>query len=311
MTLDPTMLANTSRPEPAVFHRRGDPNDLRLGEVVSADPADYAAADVVLLGYPEDEGVRRNGGRPGAARAPHEIRRFLYRLPSPRATPRIFDLGDTIPRSSLEETHAAHQDTVARVIADGKRLVVLGGGNDVSYPDCAGLAAAAGPPLAITVDAHFDVRADTPRNSGTPYRQLLDEGLLAPARLYELGSQPFANSPTYAAHLRERGVAVIPLTELRMAGVAATVEAILTRHDEPPLFWGFDMDAVRAADAPGVSAPNPLGMAGEELCRLAAIAGAEPRTRLIELSEVNPVYDVDGRTCRLAAVAIWYALFPQ
>src|SRR5690606_1186581 len=159
--------------------------------------------------------------------------------------------------------------------------------------------------------AHLRGRPDARRTSGTPYPPLPDEGLLARARLCELGSQPFANSSIYAAHLRERGVPVIPLAELRAAGFAATVEGILARHDEPAVFWGFDMDVVRAADAPGVSAPNPLGMAGEELCRLAAIAGAEPRTRLIELSEVNPEYDVDGRTCRLAAVAIWHALFPQ
>jgi arginase family enzyme len=31
--------------------------------------------------------------------------------------------------------------------------------------------------IAINIDAHFDVRADNPRNSGTPYRQLLEEKL--------------------------------------------------------------------------------------------------------------------------------------
>ena len=61
--------------------------------------------------------------------------------------------------------------------------------------------------------------------------------------------------------------------------------------------------AVCAADAPGVSAPNPTGMRGEELCQIAAFAGAHPRTRVLEFSEVNPPYDIDLRTCRLAAVA--------
>jgi formiminoglutamase len=49
-------------------------------------------------------------------------------------------------------------------------------------------------------------------------------------------------------------------------------------------------------------------MSGEEFCTLMELAGAEPRTRLIELSEVNPAFDVDLRTCRLAAVALWHAL---
>jgi arginase family enzyme len=37
--------------------------------------------------------------------------------------------------------------------------------------------------LALNVDAHFDVRADSPRNSGTPYRQLLEEGKLKVPRI--------------------------------------------------------------------------------------------------------------------------------
>ena len=74
------------------------------------------------------------------------------------------------------------------------------------------------------------------------------------------------------------------------------------------LFWGFDLDVVRAADAPGVSAPNPIGMTGDELCQTAAIAGSDPRTRIVEFTEVNPNYDVDGRTARLTAIAVWHVL---
>lgn len=302
-------MALVRRPDPAHLYRRDDPHDQRLGELVQTDLAAYPAARVVLLGFPQDEGVRRNRGRPGAALAPAAIRQALYRLSSGMLTPpTLFDLGDSIGGPTLEASHAAHQAVVEGVLRDGKRLIVLGGGNDVAYPDCAGLAAVVGAMLAFNIDAHFDVRADRPCNSGTPYRQLLEEGWLAPACFYQLGSQPFANSPVYARYLHERGVRVIGLAELRAAGIAATLEAILAQHSERAIFWGLDLDVVRAADAPGVSAPNALGMAGEEFCRLAAIAGAEPRTRLIEISELNPVYDLDGRSSRLAAVAIWHAL---
>jgi formiminoglutamase len=49
-------------------------------------------------------------------------------------------------------------------------------------------------------------------------------------------------------------------------------------------------------------------MRGEEFCLLAGLAGAEPRSRLLEVSELNPAYDIDGRTARLAAAAIWHFL---
>lgn len=302
------LFALTARPDAALFYRRGDPNDARLGELARSDPAAYAAAQVVILGCPQDEGVRRNQGRPGAAAAPAAIRAALYRLgvAGLEQLP-IFDLGDTLIQAELEATHALQRQIVAQLIGDGKRLIVLGGGNDMSYPDCAGLADAASPVLALNVDAHYDVRADTPRNSGTPYRQLLEEGLLAPERLIELGGQPFANSPTYNGYLRERGVRAYSLRAARAHGLAALIGELL-QAKAAAIFWGLDMDVVRAAESPGVSAPNPLGMSGEELCLIAELAAADPRTRLIEISELNPAYDIDGRTARLAAVAIWHAL---
>jgi formiminoglutamase len=294
------------RPDPALLYRRDDPSDPRLGEVVACDHADYAACRVVILGCPQDEGVRRNRGRPGAARAPEAIRRCLYRMSAGQIPPgALLDLGDLHIQPELEATHALQRAVVRRLVADGKRLVVLGGGNDISYPDCAGLVDAVGEALAINLDAHFDVRSDARRNSGTPYRQLLDEGLIRPDAFYELGAQPFAASPVYEAYLRALGVAVVYAPELRAAGVANTLRAILTRHTQPAVFWGLDMDVVRCADAPGVSAPNPLGIPGEDLCAAAATAAADPRGRLLEISEVNPSHDIDDRTARLAAAAVW------
>ncbi|MBX0326264.1 formimidoylglutamase [Oscillochloris sp. ZM17-4] len=302
---DTALFAATARPDSALRYRRDDPHDPRLGELVAADPAEYAAAQVVILGCPQDEGVRRNRGRPGAAGGPAAIRAALYKLGVAGLEGlRLFDLGDTRIQPDLEATHELHRALVRRVIADGKTLVALGGGNDISFPDCAGLADAAGPTLAINVDAHYDVRADTPRNSGTPYRQLLEGGHVAPGHFVELGGQPFANSAAYGRYLAERGARAFSLRQARAAGLAALVREIL-EAEAASVFWGVDMDVVRAADAPGVSAPNPLGMSGEELCLLAELAGAEPRSRLLEVSELNPAHDIDGRTARLAAVAIW------
>lgn len=296
-------------PDQALFFRKGDPHDRRLGELVRAGPAGYAGAAAVILGCPTDEGVRRNGGRPGAAEAPAAIRRCLYRLGVAGLEGlAICDLGDTPPADDLEATHARHRATVARVIGDGKRLITLGGGNDLAYPDVAGLADAAAPVLAINVDAHYDVRADRPRNSGTPYRQLLDEGHVAPRAFAVLGAQPFANAPAYTAYLAERGAQVVSLREARLRGLVAAARGLLADSHEGAVFWGLDMDVVNAAEAPGVSAPNALGMSGHELCALAELAGADPRTRLVELSEVNPRYDIDDRTARLAAVVLWHVL---
>ncbi|TVR20896.1 MAG: arginase [Anaerolineaceae bacterium] len=300
----------TQRPSPDLLYRRDDGYDIRWGEAVRTDAADYSRADVVLLGLPQDEGVRRNRGRVGARHAPSAIREYFYRTVA-RTDITLFDAGDTRISDglTLEAIHERHQAIVAQIIADGKTLIVLGGGNDTSYPDCAALAQATdSQPLAFNIDAHFDVRADTPRNSGTPYRQLLEGGFIRADGFFEIGYQPFANPPAYHDYLREKGVQTFPLAAVRGEALPALLRRLLAESDANAVFWGVDMDVVRASDAPGVSAVNPTGLSGEALCTVATIAGAEERTRLFEITEVNPHYDVDGRTSRLASAAIWHFL---
>jgi len=305
-----TRLTGTRPTDPALYFSRNDAGDPRLGDRVNRGNGTYAEAAVVILGCPQDEGVRRNGGRPGAAQAPAEIRRALYKMTVAGLDGLgLHDAGDVAPLATLEETHAALQAAVARLLADRKRVVVLGGGNDISYPDCAALAGQAGDVLAFNIDAHFDVRPNAERNSGTPYRQLLEEALLKAHRFFELGSQPFCNAAEHARYLHEKRAHVVPLDDLRAKGAARVVRRALREASKAKaVFWGFDMDVVNAAEAPGVSAPNPLGLSGAELCELATLAGAEPRTRIVEFTEVNPAFDIDGRTARLAAAAIWHYL---
>jgi formiminoglutamase len=300
----------TQRPDETLLFRRDDPYDVRWGEKVRTRPADYAASEVVLLGFPQDDGVRRNGGRVGAKAAPNAIRRCFYRTVAAEM-PVLFDMGNTRidEGMTLEDMHERHHQLVRQILDDSKVLIVLGGGNDTSYPDCAALADSSGtPPLAFNIDAHFDVRADQPRNSGTPYRQLLEAGHLRAEAFFEIAYQPFANSPAYKAYLAEKGVRAFALDAVNETGISALLLGLLRESSAATVFWGLDMDVVRGSDAPGVSALNPTGLSGEAFCAAASVAGSERRTRLFEITEVNPAYDIDERTCRLAGAAIWYFL---
>jgi formiminoglutamase len=238
-----------------IYYSRGDANDPRMGECVArTTPGHYGEAQVVLIGCPQDEGVRRNFGRPGAAQAPQEIRRALYRLTvNGLENLRLLDLGDIVIQQRLEQTHALLQQWVQKLIEDGKRVIVLGGGNDISYASCSALSLATPSMMAFNVDAHFDVRENQPCNSGTPYRQLIEEGFLKPSMFYEIGFQPALNSAVYAEYLRAKGVNTCSLAGLREIGVSATFKrALRKRASFEAIFWGFDLDVVCAADAPGV-----------------------------------------------------------
>ena len=293
-----------------LFFSRGDAMDPRMGDLALREPGHYDQAQVVLLGCPQDEGVRRNRGRVGAAEAPAGIRRAFYRYPVSEAHEglRLLDLGDIVPGESLEATHDRLHGVVRQCLRDGKKVVILGGGNDISYPDCSALAAEVASVLAFNIDRHLDVRADQPRNSGTPYRQLLEEGWLKPEGFHEVGINSFANSLPYRRYVEGLGVGVHYLDQLRQAGAGATVAALAAASSAQGLFFGFDLDVVRAAEAPGVSDASPMGLTAKEVCEIADVAARDPRTRVVELTEVNPTYDRDGITCKLAANIIMRAL---
>src|SRR5262245_48853496 len=73
-------LLDRLRPPELIFVR---PDDPRLGEVIvpwNGDVTTISAGRAVLIGFPQDEGVRRNGGRPGAGEAPGQIRRWLAQM---------------------------------------------------------------------------------------------------------------------------------------------------------------------------------------------------------------------------------------
>lgn len=299
----------TTRPKPESFFRKNDENDVRLGEIVSTKPEDYAASEIVILACPQDEGVKRNGGRTGAALAPEAIRAQFYKLTNFEIGAKIFDLGDTIIQPSLEATHDAHTRIARQILEDGKTIIILGGGNDVSYADGRAMSEIFGANdwIALNIDAHFDVRGDALRNSGTPYRQLLEENLIAPQNFHEIAWQAHGNSPVYFEYLKSKGVNLLSLEEFRDSDLE--IQDLISKNCSPlaarrSLFFGFDVDAVRASDAPGVSAASPIGLTAEEFVGLAKLAGENERTKIIEFTEMNPNYDIDNRTAKLVAVAM-------
>lgn len=299
-------------PNPDLFFSRKDPNDPRLGEVVRTRPEDYASSRIVILGCPQDEGVRRNGGRVGSAAAPAAIREQFYKLTTNNIRWNLFDLGDLDVSCTLEEIHDRLSDVVEQVLKDDKRLIILGGGNDISYADGRAMARVFGNAgwIGVNVDSHLDVRIADERNSGTPYRQLLDEGLIVATSFYEVGYQSHLASPVYYDYIRNLGVNRISLELLRSRAEAdlelkeSIREKFIKHSTTLSTFFGFDMDAVRSADAPGTSAPSPLGLRAGEFIQLVKYAASLANTRIIEFSEVNPNFDIDGRTSKLVAIGM-------
>ncbi|HQU86637.1 MAG TPA: arginase family protein, partial [Pyrinomonadaceae bacterium] len=117
--------------EDKLFYKKNDRHDVRLGEIVPQ--TNYEDAKIVIVGCPQDEGVKISGGRSGSAKAPAAIREQFYQLTPFGISAKICDLGDVSFNESIEKTHQNLNLVVDKVLKDGKKLLVLGGGNDISY----------------------------------------------------------------------------------------------------------------------------------------------------------------------------------
>jgi formiminoglutamase len=297
----------------------GRPDDPRLGNTIVAWNGDLAALTpgrAVLVGFAQDEGVRRNHGRPGAARAPQEIRRFLSRLTTtdPAADINLsrlppLDAGNVRIQGSLEATQDALAEVIGAILASGAVPIVLGGGHETAYGHFLGHVAAGKKVGIVNIDAHLDVRPcpDGKGTSGTPFRQALEHPQRPlPGRRYVcLGAQPHAVSREHLDDVRRRGGVVGWCDEVKGALGQHFMREIDRMAPEGPVFVTVDADAVQAADLPGVSAPNPLGLSGAEVAACARLAGRSAAVASFDLVEINPLFDRDGQSARWAALVVW------
>jgi formiminoglutamase len=150
----------------------------------------------------------------------------------------------------------------------------------------------------INIDPHLDVRETI--GSGMPFRALIEAHHLEPARFTTLGAGRFTNSRAHSDWLASRGGTITPITALLRDPAAAIKTAL--NHAGHRAFVSFDLDALDAAFAPGVSAINPAGLSPLIAAALCEAAGADPRVQHFDLMELSPPHDPDGRTARLAAL---------
>jgi formiminoglutamase len=278
------------------------------------DAAALRPGRAVLLGFPQDEGVLRNGGRVGAAEAPAEIRRWLGRMTPwdgesgadlSRFPP--LDAGDISIGGSLEETQAALGEVVAGFLSAGMVPILLGGGHETAFGHYLGYVAAGRPVGIINLDAHLDLRPliDGKGHSGSPFRQALEHSTqpLPGQRYVCLGAQPHAVSREHWQYAQERGCVVRWRDELQpslshhLAGELARLGG--------KVFVTLDADVVQLADVPGVSAPNPSGLPGRAVLQAVRLAGRSDAVSSFDLVEINPRFDRDGQSARWAALVIW------
>jgi formiminoglutamase len=287
------------------------PHDPRLGRILGSRLGKDEAPRAVLVGFPSDEGVRRNGGRVGAAGGPKAIRPALYRLTADPLSEefedllgRTRDLGDLEISRNLEFDQQHLGEALSPYLEQGAFAIVLGGGHETSYGHFQGYARENHRVEILNWDAHADVRElkDGKGHSGSPFRQAIEDPSGTCRRYTVAGLQPHAVARAHLDYVKKHGGA--------FWREEVTREAIdeLYRGMGGPTMVSFDLDAVTDAEAPGVSAPTSAGLSTELWLAAANAAGRCPAVTSADVVELNPAVDRDGQTARLAALTVWCLL---
>lgn len=286
-----------------------DADDPRVGSLIGTG-ATLDDAAVVLVGFPTDEGVRRNGGRPGAADGPNAIRQALWTLtPDPENCEafaellrQTFDLGNVAVTGDLE----ADQEKLARVLAahlaNQTIAIVLGGGHETAYGHFLGYVRAGQRVGILNWDAHPDVRPlrDGRGHSGSPFRQALQHPMDRCRGYTVAGLNPPSVASSHLDYLTKRGGTACFSTSISFSKIDALYAAC-----EDSTLVSFDLDAVDQAAAPGVSAPATAGLSPRLWLHAAYQAGVCSTVTSIDVVELCPPHDIDSRTARLAARTVW------
>jgi formiminoglutamase len=268
--------------------------------------AESGTAPVALVGAPMEAGSVTPGRcdlAPATIR--HTLRRFsTYDVETGAELElALRDAGDAVVAGlSPADGFAPIVEKLRAATADHDLTLLLGGNNAVTRPAAHGL----GPPLErvglITLDAHFDLReTDQGLSNGNPVRALLEDGLPG-ANICQIGLAPFANTARMHQDAQAAGIGVWTIADCRKQGVLAILKQALARLDQAEaIIVDFDIDVVDRAQCPGAPGARPGGMPVDMFFAAARFLAAQPRVRLVDLTEFDPSLDVGDVTALTAA----------
>ena len=266
--------------------------------------------DVALVGVPLDCGT---SNRAGSRYGPRQIRAESvlvrpYAMATGAAPFDSFQVADTgdvaLNAYNLEKSIALIEAHFDGLLATGAKTIAMGGDHTIALPILRAQARRHGPLAVVHVDAHADMNDHMFGESithGTIFRRAIEEGLIDPTAMVQIGLRATGYAAEDFDWARERGVRVVAAEDCwyrSLEPLMAEVREQIGR--EGPVYLSFDIDGLDPSVAPGTGTPEPAGLMasqGNEIIRglfgLNLIAA--------DLVEVSPPYDTTGNTALLAA----------
>ncbi len=285
---------------------------LPYDENFEADPP-----DIGVIGIPYDMGVTN---RPGPRHGPREVRNqssLMRRInqatgASPFEAAIVKDIGDAWikrPFDGVESAHGEIQAHFERVKAAGIVPLTCGGDHSISLPILRALAKD-GPVGMIHIDAHCDTGDDymgSRFHHGAPFKIAVDEGLLDPTRVAQIGIRGSLYDPSMWQFSFDSGMRVMMIEEVEDKGWKTCIEEAMAFVGDGPVYVSFDIDSLDPSIAPGTGTPEAGGLTMREAAGMVrALAGMDIIGA--DMVEVSPPYDPGGVTALNGATIMFELL---
>ena len=278
---------------------------------------DARGLDACFVGIPLDIGT---SNRAGSRHGPRQIRAESclirpYNMAT-RAAPfdslQVADIGDVaintfnLPKC-MDIITSFYEE---RILAHGCKPLTLGGDHTIVLPVLRALAKAHGPLGMVHVDAHADVNDamfGEPIAHGTPFRRLVEEGLIDGNRTVQIGLRGSGYAAEDFDWPREQGFRVVEAEDCWFRSLTPLMAEVREKVSGGPVYISFDIDGLDPAFAPGTGTPEVGGLTTSQAleiirgCRGLDVVGGD-------LVEVAPPYDPHGNTALTGANMLYEML---
>ncbi len=286
---------------------------LRWHQTMQLGDIDGEGFDFGIVGFECDEGVKRNKGRIGAKKGPASLRKACANFPNV-STQNIADYGNIVCENlELEIAQNELAEIIAQLHTKGTKTIVFGGGHEVMFGHYLGLRLAF-PDKKIGIvnfDAHFDNRAIDSKvgaTSGTGFWQIAQEdknyGYLA------IGIQLNSNTKALFKEAENTNTQWILSDDFYPKNHQIIIDKIDSFiHNIEILYVTTCLDVFSASYAPGVSATAYNGLIPDFFFKqIFKKVVHSSKLKAFDIAELNPDFDIDNRTAKLAASLVFELL---
>ena len=295
----------------------GVPTFMRLPHV-TLDTPKIKDVDIGIIGVPWDSGTTN---RPGPRHGPRQLRdaSTMIRAQHPVSGIRPYeklncaDLGDvSINPADIEDSMDRITSFYKKLIETGIKPLTAGGDHLTSLPVLRALAEKA--PLGMI---HFDSHTDlfhsyfdgTMFTHGTPFRRAIEENLLDPKRVIQIGIRGTQYDSEDLDFASSVGIRVIKIDEFFDRGIQDVMAEAREIVGEKETYVSYDIDFIDPAFAPGTGTPEVGGPNSYEALKVVReLAGV--KIVGADMVEVSPPFDPSSNTAFLG-VSVMFELLCQ